>query len=216
MKKTPLVKRPRGRPKKNVVKEQKVLPSLFDDEELLFNELDGIDDDSIINDVESPMITPEIPATGRYSRGEELIMTDSIIPPKPSMLTGAELEPIKATTRSFGDPLLEHSLSQELEQENTIKSVSKELFTRRDADLKTEVSHDEINDLTRLRFLEERFGIDNVAVLTNSLLSLRISKDRKSRREFIESLQQENRNNNSSGLLARAFGVNNNNNNGGT
>jgi hypothetical protein len=104
------------------------------------------------------------------------------------------------------DPLLETSLSQTVESENTIKSVSKELFTHSNIDVKTEVSHDEINNLTRLRFLRDRFNVQNVDTLTQSFLALRVSKDRKSRREFIEALQSENRSSQGGNFLSKMFG----------
>lgn len=106
----------------------------------------------------------------------------------------------------YGDDLLETNLSQEIESENNIKAVSKELFNKQNIALKTEVSHDEINNITRLRFLEEKFQIKNVSVLVNSLLELRVSKERKSRREFIDALQTENRSTNAGSFMSRFFG----------
>lgn len=113
------------------------------------------------------------------------------------------------------DELLETSLSQELEQESNIKTVSKELFNNNAIDLKSEVTHDEINDLTRIRFLKEAFGISHTDSLIVSFLSLRVSKNRQSRREFIEALQTENRNANQGGnFFSRLLGGGNNNNGG--
>jgi len=116
-------------------------------------------------------------------------------------------ELLATTSTGNTDELLETSLSQTFEQENSIKTVSKELFNTNGIELKSEVDHDEINNITRLHFLKEKFGISNVDTLVSSFLRLRVSKDRKSRREFIEALQTENRNSNPGGsLMARMFG----------
>lgn len=110
------------------------------------------------------------------------------------------------------DPLLETSLSQNFEMDNNIKSVSKELFNKHEIELKTEVSHDEINNISRLVFLKEKFGISNIDVLTHSFLKLRVSKDRKSRTEFISALNTENRNAQGGNLMSRLLGMGGNNN----
>lgn len=90
--------------------------------------------------------------------------------------------------------LLEDTLQQEVIQESNIKSISKELFAKTDLEVKTELTHNEINQITKLLFLQEKLLISDVRTLIQSFLSLRISKKRQSRKEFIESLQTEQRN----------------------
>lgn len=104
------------------------------------------------------------------------------------------------------DDLLETSLQQEVETENNIKSVSKELFNKKEVEVKTEVSHNEINNVTRLLFLEDRLLVSNVEVLIDNFLALRISKNRRSRREFVEALQTETKNTSGGGFLSKLFG----------
>lgn len=130
-------------------------------------------------------------------------------------VTITEPEPVKAEEKPLtekearekliesyeGDPetykdlgLLEDDLDVQIEQpESHATNVSKELFNSDKIDLKTEVSYNEINDLTRLRFLEKKFGLDNVDNIIESFLSLRVSLRRKSRAEFIQALQTENK-----------------------
>jgi hypothetical protein len=124
-----------------------------------------------------------------------------------------QLEAKAQTITPDSDDLLETSLSQSFEQENQIKAVAKELFSSSNIELKTEVNHDEINNVTRLQFLKEKFNIANVDVLVNNFLKLRVSKDRKSRAEFIEALQSDNRNQNSPNFMQKLFGGGGNNNN---
>lgn len=104
------------------------------------------------------------------------------------------------------DELLEHNLSRDMEQDSTIKTVSKELFSSKDIDLKTEVSHNEINQIVKLNFLKARWQVDNIEVLTDSFLRLRVSKERKSRREFVETVQLENKNAQGGGWMSKLFG----------
>jgi hypothetical protein len=104
------------------------------------------------------------------------------------------------------DALLEQSLSQEVVQETNIKTVSKELFNRQNIELKTEVSHNEINHVAKLKFLQERFGVANIDVLCDNFLALRVSKDRKSRGEFVSSLQADNKAQQGGSFLSKMFG----------
>lgn len=106
--------------------------------------------------------------------------------------------------KTFTDPLLENSLGVTLEQDNNIKSVSKELFSGEgEIDLKTEVSHDEVNMITKLRFLELKAELSNVDLLIDSFLKLRVSMARKSRQEFINALRSEDEGVQSSGVLSK-------------
>lgn len=118
-----------------------------------------------------------------------------------------------ASTREFlPDNLLEQNLQQEVTSEHHLQTLSKELFSKHNIELKTEVSHNEINHITKLLFLQDRLLIDNVDVLISAFLKLRVSKERKSRREFVESLQTEARNQQGSGFMnsmKNMFGRNN-------
>lgn len=107
--------------------------------------------------------------------------------------------------------LIENNLSQMVETENNIKTVAKELFNKGSIELKSEVTHNEINHITRIRFLGTKFRLENMDYLTDNLLSLRVSKNRKSRNEFISALQSENRNQQGGGFFNKLFGSNNRN-----
>lgn len=103
--------------------------------------------------------------------------------------------------------LIEEQLGIHTETESNIKSVSKELFNSDKIDVKTELSHDEINMVTKLRFLERKFKLRNIDVLVGSLLTLRVSKDRKSRSEFIQALRSEDQDAQQSGFLKKFLGA---------
>lgn len=137
----------------------------------------------------------------------ELPVVEEFLPP-------AMIEPQATTKDMQNNPgLLENTLQSEVEQEHHVKSVSKELFNKENIDLKTEVSHDEINQITKIRFLQDKFEVANVNILLKSFLNLRVSKKRQSRREFIDALQTENRNAQGGGFFSRLFTGGGNNNN---
>lgn len=132
----------------------------------------------------------------------EEVQEARVLPPPPPM--GAIVVPsqqMSATTEElFGRPV---------ETENSVKSVAKELFSNDVIDLKTEISHNEINNLTRLRFMQEKFRLQsggNLDHVIASFLRLRVSKDRKSRKEFIEALQTETRNSQGGSFMQKLFG----------
>lgn len=102
--------------------------------------------------------------------------------------------------------LIEDSLEFPLQDESDIKAVSKELFSGKEIDLRTQVSADEINLVTKIRFLEEKFGIKNVKPLLASFLNLRVSLDRKSRTEFIQAITGEQEKKNKDSWWGKFFG----------
>lgn len=107
--------------------------------------------------------------------------------------------------------LLEEDLSMPVVSETHIKSVSKELFTDENIDLKTELKHDEINNLMRCSVLVDLFGITALENATHNFKRHRVSLNRQSRKEFTDSLQTENRNAQGQNLFQKAFGGQNNN-----
>lgn len=109
-----------------------------------------------------------------------------------------------ASSKRSEDALLEKKPSILGEQTNHVESVSKELFDDQKIDLRTEVSDEEIKNLARLRFMSTHFKCSTMDVVIDSFLSLRVSKERKSRGEFIQALQTERRNN-EEGQTAKVF-----------
>jgi hypothetical protein len=104
--------------------------------------------------------------------------------------------------------LIEEGLNYNVEEDNEIKAVSRELFTKKEIDVKTEVSYNEINQISKIRFLENKFEIKNVQPLLESFLSLRVSMNRKSRLEFIKAIKgEEDMAETRLGKLKRFFGA---------
>lgn len=130
--------------------------------------------------------------------------------PPPALAKASASEIVAPVSKNsyLDGKLIEEQLGAHFEQDNSIKSVSKELFNSDKIDVKTELSHDEINMVTKLRFLERRFQLENVDVLIDSLLTLRVSMNRKSRTEFIQALRSEDQDAQNAGFLKRFLGTN--------
>ena len=119
--------------------------------------------------------------------------------------TDKELADISSkVTKRSEEVLMEKKTNILGEQKNHVQSVSKELFDDKKIDLRTEVNDEEIKNLSRLRFIGKHFKCKTMDVVIDSFLTLRVSKDRKSRAEFITALQTE-RSNNEDGQTARTM-----------
>jgi len=69
---------------------------------------------------------------------------------------------------------------------------SKELFSKEDVEVKTDISEEETSIIARLKFICDELKLDNFRKSLIYLMELRISKGRKSRKEFIDSLRHDN------------------------
>lgn len=154
--------------------------------------------------------------TGEKEQVDEVL---SLIDEEPEQHTVKKAEK-KESVEIIDTPVILHPSSpssdelfgRPVEQDDSVKSVAKQLFSSDVIDLKTDITHNEINDLTRLRFMQEKFKVQstgNLDHVISSFLRLRVSKDRKSRREFIEALQTENRNQQGGSIWSKLFNGNN-------
>lgn len=92
-------------------------------------------------------------------------------------------------------------------------AIIKELFNPKNPKLKTDVSREEINIIARLYVMSQKYyeplGIHSLKEALNQFVLLRISKDRKSREEFVRA-NQDIQKNKQNGLLEMFKGNNNN------
>ena len=89
---------------------------------------------------------------------------------------------------------LESFISEQVKEEKE----SKELFNKKDVEVRTELSEEETSIIARLKFLCNHLELTELDKTLTYLMELRISKNRKSRKEFIDSVKRET---NISGLL---------------
>lgn len=102
--------------------------------------------------------------------------------------------------------LLETNISKGLENETGIKSLSKEMYSKSNIDLKTEVSHNDANNITRCRAMLVLVPGLSLGPALDSLLGLRVSLERKGRGEFTTAIQGAIAQQNQVNAMGRAFG----------
>jgi len=82
---------------------------------------------------------------------------------------------------------LEDMISKQVKDEKE----SKELFKKDDIELRTDINEEETSIIARLKFLCDELELNNFRKALTFLMELRVSKGRKSRKEFIESIKKE-------------------------
>jgi len=82
---------------------------------------------------------------------------------------------------------------------------SKELFSKENIEVKTDLDDQEISIIARLKFLCDELDLENFRKSLTYLMELKVSKGRKSRKEFIDSIKKQelfnNGNNNMGGFM---------------
>lgn len=83
---------------------------------------------------------------------------------------------------------IEDLISKSIKEERE----SKELFSKKDIEVKTDISEEETSIIARLMFLCDELDLDNFRSAIVKLMELRVSKGRKSRKEYIEAIKKDN------------------------
>jgi len=96
---------------------------------------------------------------------------------------------------------VEEFLSQDMGDDTSERKIAKELFSNEDVLTKTDLSDNQINILTRLYFLAEEMEDKDLSSVIDKFVTLRISRKRKSRGEFIEALKGINDSQSGAGML---------------
>jgi len=91
---------------------------------------------------------------------------------------------------------------------NTSESqILKELFNQKNFKVKSELSKDEISIISRIYTLAKLTNRPHLTEVVNEFIILRISKDRQSRKEFVEANREMKKDMNN-GLFNKMFGGN--------
>lgn len=88
---------------------------------------------------------------------------------------------------------------------NTESSILKELFSGKNFKTKTEINDDEISIISRLYIMGKITKRPLINNILDEFLTLRISKNRQSRKEFVEA-QKERQHQENKGLFGGLFG----------
>ena len=91
----------------------------------------------------------------------------------------------------FKNEITEEKIIEDAELDRKKGAVA--LFDPQEIDLKTELNQFEIMKIAQLSFMAERYKSKNIKHFLQHFLRLKVSKDRKGRREFIEGLHAEER-----------------------
>ena len=73
--------------------------------------------------------------------------------------------------------------------------IAKELFTKENIEMKTELSDAEIRIFSRASFFGDIFAIDCVKIYIDRFMRLRVSKAREGRKEFVETVKNREKDN---------------------
>jgi len=102
------------------------------------------------------------------------VQTRHVVKPKPSYIPPQD---------DVSSSAIDEAFSGELSNEN---DIIKELFSVKNIYAKTDLSEEEISIVSRLYYLSDYIKHPQLAMLLDKLLMLRISKNRKSREEFVK------------------------------
>ena len=83
--------------------------------------------------------------------------------------------------------------------------IAKELFTEENIDMKTEMDDREINLISRAEFIKDIFALDSLGIFIDKFERLRVSKKREGRKEFVETVKNQNKEESGLGNLASLF-----------
>ena len=99
---------------------------------------------------------------------------------------------------------------QDIERERASEgnqSNSRLLLDRNDVETKTELNDVEINNMSKILLIAERYNVPVLYDFAQNIMTLKISRGRRGRREFIQGLHaDERREQPQEGMLSRLFG----------
>jgi DNA relaxase NicK len=85
--------------------------------------------------------------------------------------------------------------------------VVKELFSGKNPKLRSDLTSEQISIISRLYFLSKSFGMPELEYFLNEFVILRISKDRLSRKEFVEAHRLADESNKKAGIFGNFAGM---------
>jgi hypothetical protein len=105
----------------------------------------------------------------------------------------------------FDKRITERDVERELTAET--RNDSGRLIDKEDVEVKTELNDQEILSISKLRFIAERYDVPVLNEFTDNLMTLKISRKRKGRQEFIQGLHaDERREQPNEGFFSKLFG----------
>lgn len=118
-----------------------------------------------------------------------------------------DVEDLALLENVFDKRITEEDMQREMAVET--RNDSGRLLDKEDVEVKTELNDKEIVSISKLRFIAERYDVPVLNDFTDNLMTLKISRKRKGRTEFIQGLHaDERREQPNESFFSRFFGGN--------
>lgn len=117
-----------------------------------------------------------------------------------------DVENLDLLENVFDKRVTDEQIDQEIREERS-RNDSGRLLDKKDVEVKTELNDKEIVTISKLRFVADRYDLPVLNDFTNNLMTLKISRNRKGRSEFIQGLHaDERREQPDQSFLSKIFG----------
>lgn len=172
--------------------------------------------DEAMHDLVIPDDVNDLPIFPDEIKDDEEFPVDSFekIAPKPLIqqktlpIQTEDVEDLDLLENVFDKRVTDDDVQREMYLESN-KNDSGRLLDKKDVEVKTELNDVEIVTISKLRFMAERYRVPVLNEFTNNLMTLKISRARKGRTEFIQGLHaDERREQPSESWFSRVFGGN--------
>ena len=108
----------------------------------------------------------------------------------------------------FDKRVTEEQVKQQMYEESN-KNDSGRLLDKKDVEVKTELNDVEIVTISKLLFVADRYDVPVIKNFVDNIMTLKISRKRQGRREFIQGLHADERSQQpNEGFFSRIFGGN--------
>ena len=116
-----------------------------------------------------------------------------------------DVEGLALIENVFDKRITDKDIQQEINKDT--RNDSGRLLDKKDVEVKTELNDAEIVNISKLRFIADRYHVPVLKDFTDNLMTLKISRNRKGRTEFIQGLHaDERREQPEQGFFSKIFG----------
>lgn len=125
--------------------------------------------------------------------------------PKAVPINKGDVQELALLENVFDKRITDRDVEREMAVET--RNDSGRLLDKEDVEVKTELNDQEILTISKLRFVAERYEVPVLRDFTDNLMTLKISRHRKGRTEFIQGLHaDERRETPNEGFFSKIFG----------
>jgi len=130
---------------------------------------------------------------------------ETVEEPKTVPINKGDVQELALLENVFDKRITDRDVEREMAVET--RNDSGRLLDKEDVEVKTELNDQEILTISKLRFVADRYEIPVLRDFTDNLMTLKISRHRKGRTEFIQGLHaDERRETPNEGFFSKIFG----------